>query len=70
MTVSFDCPNLTDRSADTLSKLEQPYAIITGTAPFSDAAIKRLRDSKPNSMLELQGGGEQWCAPELGQPFS
>ncbi|WP_146461892.1 hypothetical protein [Rubripirellula tenax] len=57
MSVSLDCPNLTDRSADRLSELEQPYAIVSGTAPFSDAAIKRLHDSKPNTMLETRNGG-------------
>ena len=57
MSVSLDCPNLTDRSADRLAELEQPYAIVSGTVPFSPDAIKRLQDSKPNTMLEPQNGG-------------
>ncbi|PAY19182.1 hypothetical protein CKO51_12550 [Rhodopirellula sp. SM50] len=51
--LSLDCPNLTDASVDCLSSIDQPYVIISGTAPFSDAAVERLRQSKPNAMFLL-----------------
>lgn len=51
--LSIDCPNLTDASVDSLSSIDQPYVMISGTAPFSDDAIQRLRTAKPNTMLQL-----------------
>lgn len=59
--LSLDCPNLTDASVDYLSSIDQPYVIISGTAPFSDDAVERLRQSKPNAMflLSTKNSGEQ-----------
>ena len=59
--LSLDCPNLTDASVDHLSSIDQPYVIISGAVPFSDDAIERLRQSKPNAMfsLSIENSGEQ-----------
>ena len=51
--LSIDCPNLTDASVDSLSSLDEPNVIISGNAPFSDDAIERLRNAKPNAMFQL-----------------
>ena len=59
--LSIDCPELTDASVDSLSSIDQPYVIISGNGPFSDDAIERLRNAKPNTMLQLstETSGEQ-----------
>ena len=59
--LSLDCPNLTDASADHLSSIDQPYVIISGTVPFSNDAIERLRRVKPNAMFlrQVEDSGEQ-----------
>ncbi|TWU60887.1 hypothetical protein Poly51_11690 [Rubripirellula tenax] len=59
--LSIDCPELTDASVDSLSSIDEPYVIISGSAPFSDDAIERLRNAKPNTMLQLstETSGEQ-----------